>query len=45
MSRNRITKSIAFEPEIFEALEQQRTRQYRSPFINEMLREKLGLKK
>jgi len=45
MSKNRVTKCIAFEPEIFEALEQQRKRHYRSPFINDVLRDALGLKK
>jgi len=45
MSKNRITKCIAFEPEIFEALEEMRQRNLRSPFINDVLRGALGLKK
>lgn len=47
MSKNRITKTIGFEPEIFAELEKQRgnKQHHRSPFVNDVLRKELGLEK
>jgi hypothetical protein len=40
---NRKIVGIAFEPDIFEAVEEGRGRANRSKFINSILKEKLGL--
>ena len=45
MSRNRITKTIGFEPEIFVELEKLRgnSANFRSKFVNDAVRKELGL--
>jgi hypothetical protein len=47
MSTNRIIKGIAFETEIFAALEKLRgnNAHFRSKFVNDAVREKIGLTK